>query len=192
MVAWSTWKTERDLKFVNPYYNTDFILEDVSVEFESEHKKEFEDTLLNKGLQNLAVFCAQKNVSIFFNDLFLNKFAGRSDKHIEETKLSTIIKGLSDFGKLYFQVVKVNQLAAINRNAVLPVNIHAENDYFVMQGCLPLVMNGKGKIPESLFIQLNSAIEAINIALKAIIPNLSIELRNKAEEPDEEGIKKFC
>ena len=147
--------------------------------------------LLNKGLQNLAVFCAQKNVSIFFNDLFLNKFAGRSNKHIEEEKLSTIIKGLSDFGKLYFQVVKVNQLADINRNAVLPVNIHAENDYFVMQGCLPLVMNGKGKIPESLFIQLNSAIEAINIALKAIIPNLSIELRNIAEEPDEEGDKKI-
>ena len=194
LTYWSrgaTWKTERDLKFINPYYNTDFILEDVSVEFESEHKKEFEDTLLNKGLQNLAVFCAQKNVSIFFNDLFLNKFAGRSNKHIEEEKLSTIIKGLSDFGKLYFQVVKVNQLADINRNAVLPVNIHAENDYFVMQGCLPLVMNGKGKIPESLFIQLNSAIEAINIALKAIIPNLSIELRNIAEEPDEEGDKKI-
>src|SRR5699024_5207838 len=87
LTYWSrgaTWKTERDLKFINPYYNTDFILEDVSVEFESEHKKEFEDTLLNKGLQNLAVFCAQKNVSIFFNDLFLNKFAGRSNKHIEE------------------------------------------------------------------------------------------------------------
>ena len=96
---------------------------------------------------------------------------------------------MSSFGKLYFQVVKVNQLADINRNAILPVNIHSENENFVMQGCLPLVMNGRGKIPESLFFQLKSAIDAINIALKAIIPNLRIELRNINEEPDESGNK---
>lgn len=186
----ATWKSIRDLKFNNPYYNTDSILEDVSVEFQTEHKKEFESvTVLEKGLQNLAVFCAQKNLSIFFNNLFLSKISDSDEKENEEKKLATVIKGLSNFGKLYFQVVKVNQLADINRSAILPVNIHSENENFVMQGCLPLVMNGRGKIPEGLYVQLKAAIEAINIALKAIIPNLHMELRNINEEPDEKGNK---
>lgn len=185
----ATWKGKRDLSFTNPYYNTNSILEDVSVGFQSEHKKDFESVPLDKGLQNLAVFCAQKNISIFFNNLFLNKISESNEKQNEENKLATVVRGLSSFGKLYFQVVKVNQLADINRNAILPVNIHSENENFVMQGCLPLVMNGRGKIPESLFFQLKSAIDAINIALKAIIPNLRIELRNINEEPDESGNK---
>ena len=186
----ATWKGIRDLKFSNPYYNQNSILEDVSVEFQTEHKKEFKGvTVLDKGMQNLAVFCAQRNLSIFFNDLFLNKISEDDEKNNEEKKLATVIKGLSSFGKLYFQVVKINQLADINRNAILPVNIHSENENFVMQGCLPLVMNGRGKIPESLYVQLKAAIDAINIALKAIIPNLRIELRNINEEPDEQGNK---
>lgn len=81
----ATWKSIRDLKFNNPYYNTDSILEDVSVEFQTEHKKEFESvTVLEKGLQNLAVFCAQKNLSIFFNDLFLSKISESDEKANEE------------------------------------------------------------------------------------------------------------
>ena len=43
--------------------------------------------------------------------------------------------------------------------------------------------------PRSLYVQLKAAIDAINIALKAIIPNLRIELRNINEEPDEQGNK---
>ena len=30
-----TWKTERDLEFCNPYYDTDSILNDVAVKFQS-------------------------------------------------------------------------------------------------------------------------------------------------------------
>ena len=171
----ATWKAERDLEFLNPYYNTNSILEGMVAEFSSSHVKELKKLTLVKGIQNLAVYCAQKNVSIFFNDLFLGKLAEAGEKDKEEQKFVSIIRGLSEFGRLFFQVVKVNQLADVNRNAILPVNIHAENDSFVMQGCLPLVMSGRGKISESLYIQLETAIKAINIALKAIIPNLSIE-----------------
>ncbi len=187
----ATWKAERDLEFLNPYYNTNSILEGMVAEFSSSHVKELKKLTLVKGIQNLAVYCAQKNVSIFFNDLFLGKLAEAGEKDKEEQKFVSIIRGLSEFGRLFFQVVKVNQLADVNRNAILPVNIHAENDSFVMQGCLPLVMSGRGKISESLYIQLETAIKAINIALKAIIPNLSIELRKIDEEPDENGKRNF-
>lgn len=95
--------------------------------------------------------------------------------------------GLHDFGHLYFQVVKVSQLADVNMSMILPMNIHRETDHFIMQGCLPLVMNGHGKISENLYKQLKGAIGAINIALKAIIPNLRIELRTVREEFNENG-----
>lgn len=185
-----TWKTERDLEFSNPYYDTNSILNDVAVKFESTHMKSFQDTIITKGLQNLAVYCAQKKLSIFFNDLMLDKLTKRKEEQtlsVEESILSTIIQGLSNFGCVYFQVVKINQLAHINKNDILPVNVYAESENFVMQGCLPLVMNGKGKIPKSIYISLKRSISAINIALKAIVPDLSIDLRKISEEPDKEG-----
>ena len=46
-------------------------------------------------MQNLAVFCAQRNLSIFFNDLFLNKISEDDEKNNEEKKLATVINGLS-------------------------------------------------------------------------------------------------
>lgn len=73
-------------------------------------------------------------------------------------------------------------MADINKNVILPVNVYAESANFVMQGCLPLVRNGQGKIPKELYVSLKKAISAINIALKAIIPNLNIELRTVYEE----------
>lgn len=183
-----TWKTERDLEFCNPYYDTESILNDMTVKFESKHMKAFQDTVLTTGFQNLAVYCAQKRLSIFFNDLMLDKLAKDNDKRtLEVDILSTIAQGLSNFGSVHFQVVKVNQLADINKNVILPVNVYAESANFVMQGCLPLVMNGQGKIPKELYVSLKKAISAINIALKAIIPNLNIELRTVYEEPDKEG-----
>lgn len=193
LVYWqrgATWKSERDLEFINPYYDPGSIINNVAVFFHTAHERELESTGIAQGLQNLAVYCAQKNLSIFFNDLMLGKLSKeKSADDSELCRLSRVILGLSDFGRLYFQVVKVSQLADINRNTILPVSVHTESSNFVMQGCLPLVMDGQGKIPESLYIQLKEAVKAINIALKAIISDLSIEIRPVSEEPDKEGNK---
>lgn len=193
LVYWQrgrTWKAERDLEFRNPYYDTNSILDDVTATFQSKHIKKLENTRITKGLQNLAVYCAQKKVSIFFNDLMMNKLSdGNTADELEAKTLGIVVSALSNFGRFYFHVVKVNQLADINRNTILPVNMHTETRNSVIQGCLPLVMNGQGKISESLYLQLKEAIEAINIALKAVIPNLTIELRLIGEEPDKTGNK---
>lgn len=184
----ATWKAERDLEFFNPYYDPNSILENVSVEISSDHIKNLGDIRAVQGLQNLAVYCAQKGISLFFNDLMVNKISEISDGiTIEEETLYSVLLGLHDFGHLYFQVVKVSQLADVNMSMILPMNIHRETDHFIMQGCLPLVMNGHGKISENLYKQLKGAIGAINIALKAIIPNLRIELRTVREELNENG-----
>ena len=186
----ATWKSERDLEFSNPYYDTNSIIEDVPVAIYSKNMKELEGTAITKGVQSLAIYCAQKNVSIFFNDLMLGKLSEKNAGEKEEERtLATVVRSLLQFGRMYFQVVKVNQLADINRSNVLPVNVYAENSKFVMKGCLPLVMNGQGRISEALYGQLEEAVRAINIALKAIISNLRIELRIVSEERDKEGNK---
>ncbi len=181
----ATWKGERDFEFANPYYNVSSILDDINVELVSSNEKQLEEFKISKSLKNLAIYCAQKNISIFFNELLFDKNFDKNYVCDGEERFSDIIYSLINFGKLYFQVVKVNQLADINRNVILPVNIHSENDDFVMQGCLPLVMSGRGKITENLYKDLKNAIDAINIGLKAIIPNLNIELRKVSEERDE-------
>ncbi len=184
----ATWKAERDLEFHNPYYDSNSILENASADISSTHIKELGNIRAIQGLQNLAVYCAQKRISIFFNDLMMNKISEVSDEmNAEEEVLYSILFGLHDFGRLYFQVVKVNQLADVNKSIILPMNIHTETSNCIMQGCLPLVMNGQGKISEDLYKQLKEAIRAINIALKAIIPNLRIELRTVSEELNKEG-----
>lgn len=184
----ATWKAVRDLEFQNPYYDSDSILKNASAEIYSTHRKELKNIKGIQGVQNLAVYCAQKRISIFFNDLMVNQmFQAENGRNVEQEVLASVLSGLHDFGHFYFQVVKVNQLADVNRSVILPMNIHAESNNYIMQGCLPLVMDGKGEVSEHLYKQLKEAIKALNIALKAIIPNLQIELRKISEELDKDG-----
>lgn len=73
-------------------------------------------------------------------------------------------------------------MGAINNNRVIPVNIHSETGNIIMQGCLPMFMTGHADIDEDMYNQLCHATEAINIALKAIIPNLQIEIQKTSDE----------
>lgn len=192
LTYWSrgaTWKSERSLKFSNPYYSKDSILENAHVEIETECVNCFKNVTFVNVLQNLAVFCAQKNVSVFFNELSEKTFLNVTAENKEEFTLSEIVKSLFNFGRLYFQVVKVNQLGVINNNYAIPINIHSESKDVVMQGCLPMFMNGHGEVPEEVYEQLKDATTAINIALKAIIPNLCIDLCPVKEEVNKEGQK---
>lgn len=187
-----TWRAERNLEFFNPYYNSDSILKNVSAEISSTHKDELKDIKAIWGLQNLAVYCAQKRVSVFFNNLMINEISDAdNDENTEQKVLAAVLNSLYDFGRLYFQVVKVNQLAYVNRSMILPMNIHTQKNDCIMQGCFPLVMNGKGEISESLYRQLKEAVHAINIALKAIVPKLQLELRMVSEESDKDGNNKM-
>ena len=183
----SSWKTERNVNFVNPYYDTQSILENVSTNVVSKNESAISQIRFFKSVQNLAVFCAQKNISLLFNDI-LNKSLQVNDLNDEEIALSDVVKSLFDFARMRFQVVKVNQLGVNYSNTFIPVNVHTESENEVMQGCIPLFINGHGDFPEEIFNKLEKIVKAINIALKAIIPNLAIELVKTNEEKNKEGI----
>ena len=57
--------------------------------------------------------------------------------------------------------------------------MHYETETSVIQGCIPLFINGQGEVPLSIYDLFESAIKAVNIANKAIIPKLQIELEKK-------------
>lgn len=184
----TSWKTKRSLMFNNPFYNPDSILQETEASVQVEGMKYVKHIPFLNAIQNLAIYCAQKNVSIFFNDITVNNLMKSQEADDLETMiLYDVIRGLSDFGRLYFQVVKVNQLGAINHNKVLPVNVHRETGNSIIQGCLPMFMSGHADIDEEMFHQLCYAMDAINIALKAIIPNLKIEIVKSNEEIDKDG-----
>lgn len=182
-----SWKKERNLLFCNPYYDMQSILENVSTHIISEDESAISKIRFFKSVQNLAVFCAQKNVSLFFNDA-INKSLQVENLNGEEIAFSDVVKALFDFARMRFQIVKVNQLGVNYSNTFIPVNVHTESENEVMQGCIPLFINGRGDFPEEIFNKLENIVVAINIALKAIIPNLSIELVKTNEEKNKEGI----
>ena len=176
-----------NVSFCNPYYDTQSILENTPTRIVSKDESTLSRIRFFNSVQNLAVFCAQKNVSLYFNDV-INKSLLAENQNEEEMAFSDVVKALFDFARMRFQVVKVNQLGVNYSNAFIPVNVHTESENEVMQGCIPLFINGRGDFPEEIFNKLEKIVAAINIALKAIIPNLSIELVKTNEEKNKDGI----
>lgn len=182
-----SWKTARNVIYINPYYDVQSIINNTSTGVTSDEAGAISQIRVFKSVQNLAVYCAQKNISLFFNDAISNSLHVE-DQNDEEIVFSDIANALFDFARMRFQVVKVNQLGVNYSNAFIPVNVHTESDNEILQGCIPLFINGRGEFPEEIFNKLQDVVVAINIALKAIIPNLSIELIKTKEEKNNDGV----
>ena len=86
LVYWrrgATWKTERVLEIHNPYYDKNSILNDVPIMFSPGYTEKLNGTVITKGLQNLAVYCARKFINIF-NDLMVRNFQKKCKIGAEE------------------------------------------------------------------------------------------------------------
>lgn len=182
-----TWKSERNILFSNPYYDTESILKNMKPSVISDVKKNIDRIGFFDSVQNLAVLCAQRNISLFFNDVF-SKSMEKDNQNEEEKVFSDVVKALFKFARLKFQVVKVNQLGANYSNAFIPVNVHTESENEITQGCIPLFINGRGEFPEIIYNKLEHIVAAINVALKSIVSNLSIELVKTNEEVNKDGL----
>lgn len=186
------WNAERKYQFSNPFYNMDNVIENITAKIKTLNQNTPELQIL-KNIQSLAIVCAQKNTSVFFNEIFMKLLSAQKLETIDEEEriFKKIIEELYNFAMLRFQVVKVNRLGANYDNQFIPVNIHEETENEILQGCLPLFVNGRGEFPEELYERLNKSVEAINTALTAIVPNLKIEMQKIEEETDKEGKKRI-
>lgn len=182
-----SWNAERNVSFSNPYYDTESILKNLKASVSSDGKNTISKISFFESVQNIAVLCAQRNISLFFNEVF-NKSLLVDNQNEEEKAFSDVVRALFDFARLKFQVVKVNQLGANYSNNFIPVNVHTESENEVMQGCIPLFINGRGEFPEIIYNKLENIVAAINVALKSIVSNLSIELVKTNEELNKDGV----
>lgn len=181
------WKDKESILLKNPFYDIRVILGNNSKEV-VDNKEHFGKSLLLYKIERLAIVCAQKNISLFFNEMLLMDTDKNRYGYRDQT-LSKIITGLYKFAKFYLQVVKVKQLGTINTNLFIPINLHNEVENNISQGCLPMFINGECTVSIKVFEQLKVAIDAINVVLKSLIPNLSIELIKMNEEINEKGTK---
>ena len=185
-----SWNSERIFEFHNPFYNMDNVIENVTAQIKSLNVGVPVPKAL-KTIQSMAIVCAQNSTSIYFNEMFMKALSAQDADKIneEEQTFQKIIEALYSFATFRFQVVKVNQLGANYDNEFIPVNIHEETENEILQGCLPLFVNGRGEFPEELYERLRKRVEAINIALTAIVPDLKIEMEKVEEETGKDGKK---
>lgn len=141
----------------------------------------------------LAAVSAQGHISVLFNNKAIASLKAQATEENwsdeEQIALYDILNGLQYFSRAHFHIIKVSQLGDINKNKRIPLNMHYETETSVIQGCIPLFINGQGEVPLSIYDLFESAIKAVNIAIKAIIPNLQIELEKKTELEKEDGKK---
>ena len=184
----SVWKAERDITFENPYYDDMDLLSQQDLSIESEHKSSFRDIPFLLSIQNLALISAQNYRSVLFNSNVLKGV--QVLKETDETNaFRDVITGIMQFGTVDLNVVKVQQLGSINSNQYIPVNVHRETENVIMQEIIMLDITGVSEFPETYFEQVKAAVDAINIAIRSIVPNLQIELNKKMELEQPDGTK---
>lgn len=184
----ASWKSERDISFCNPYYGNTDILEIQNISVTSNHLSSLSAIPFLTNMQNLALICAQKNISVFFNQLVKANIEKLED-NTEVKDFRNVILGILQFAYVDFSVIKVNQLGTINNNQIIPINVHKETETEIMQAIMPLAISGVTEIPEDDYVQVKMVVDAINIAIKSVIPNLQIKLKEKMELERPDGTK---
>ena len=184
----ASWKSERDIAFCNPYYGNTDVLETHNISVTSNHLSSLSAIPFLTNMQNLALICAQKNISVFFNQLVKANIEKLEDS-MEVRDFRNVILGILQFAYVDFNVIKVNQLGTINNNQIIPINVHKETEKEIMQAIMPLAISGVTEIPQEDYVQVKIVVDAINMAIKSVIPNLQIRLKEKMELERPDGTK---
>lgn len=184
----ASWKSERDISFCNPYYGNTDVLETHNISVTSNHLSRLSAIPFLTNMQNLALICAQKNISVFFNQLVKTNIEKLEDS-MEVRDFRNVILGILQFAYVDFNVIKVNQLGTINNNQIIPINVHKETETEIMQAIMPLAISGVTEIPQEDYVQVKIVVDAINMAIKSVIPNLQIRLKEKMELERPDGTK---
>lgn len=187
----ASWKSERDIYFKNPYYDNDDILVNTELSIQSTHIEYFKNIKFLHSMSVLAAVSAQGHHSVLFNNKAIATLEAQGTAESwndrEYAAFYDILDGLNYFANTYFHVIKVSQLGDINKNRLIPLNMHYETETAIIQGCIPLFTNGQGEVPLAIYDLFVSTIKSINIAIKSIIPDLQIELEKKMEMEKEDG-----
>ena len=181
------WKGKMSLSYNNPFYDNDNLLASDASKVETSTASLIKAIPFLGDMNTLAAVCAASYTSVFFNDKVIKTLEKLKDsENTDVAALLDIIYSLKRYASVDMSVIRVNQLGTINMNKTLPINIYHETNNSVIQAYLPIFTDGQGELPEPIFNLFQQTIVAINIAIKAIVPDLQIEVEQKSilEKPD--------
>ena len=181
------WLRERSMELYNPYAVSDALLTNERPEFKIS-SAELKTIDLIADADRISLVCAQQGVSVFFNTLMQKKTAELMN-HSDSTDVVSycqIVQALNFFGLLKFEVVKVDQLGLINVTTFLPLLLHRETANSTGSGVVPISTDKDNTILKEMLPVLEASIKAINVALKGIVPDLSLEIEVKNEIVNED------
>lgn len=105
----------------------------------------------------------------------------------EESEVVKIINSFHYFVKYNLFVIKGDELGATNNLGIMPFSFRIEDNDKMSMGTIPVNLFGISLVKKDRLDLLNKIIEQINIVIKDIIPNLSIELKNYGLELSKNG-----
>ena len=145
-----------------------------------------------KTADKLGAFCAGRGISMFFCDRSFAQYHDFKKGHQEENSpvhpFLDILFCLEKFAVADLNVIKVNQLAEINSDRFIPVNMRdVVSRTQTVNGVLPLFQRGEGEMNKDLFIRMCHTVDTINKVLPAIVPGLSIQFGQVSSSVNKDG-----
>ena len=172
----TTWKGKRQLSVKNTYYDTDALLGQSAPSIIQTPAAAFANVPLLNASDKLILIGSQRGTSVFFNGYLEKQLASLEPLEEDAADLHNILSALHMFAFVNFQVVKVNQLGAINLKTFLPLMIHEKTKSGISHSNIMLSLK-EDNIDEEAYQLLQNALPSLNIALSALVPNLKVEIR---------------
>lgn len=120
--------------------------------------------------------CLSESRSYAFSFELLNKIFKISDDNSEKNKLREIIRSLVSFGNEELFIIKTSNHALISLNT-LPMSFRYDSIERRDQGSIALPLDKSVIIPEGSINVVKNIISNMNSVLKAIIPDLTIDIK---------------
>lgn len=128
----------------------------------------------------------KQNISYIFTNEMEKIYAGTDT--FEEFEY--LILGLKHFVTHNLFVIKNSTAGIINANIAMPLSFQIKNQKSLSGGQFPIFFEPR-LLEESNLKMLKKIIEQLNIVMKEIIPNLSIDIKNYGVELSEKGEEKI-
>jgi len=118
-------------------------------------------------------------------------FSSEMDKIYEENEefqeFAKIILAIKHYSLVNLFVIRNSRSGMINANLIIPLCFQFDDTEKIEGGDLIIALSEPTTVPERVLATVKNVIDNLNIVLKEIIPDLTIQVKEYGEELDENG-----
>ncbi len=119
--------------------------------------------------------------------IFSNRLKNILKSSNEFKEYENIISEIKYYSKMNLFVIRNSRSGMINANLIIPFCFQISNSNKISGGDLAIGLSEQTTIPKNLLKTVENVITNLNIVLKELIPNLTINIKEYGEELDENG-----